>query len=88
MYLEPDLCELPPEKGPCDGKIKRYYFNSTSGLCLPFIYGGCFGNDNNFFSQYLCEQQCSGQLTLYEGKNIIDFFKQIVIQYVVKNFVQ
>ena len=88
MYLEPDPCKLPPEKGPFDGKIKRYYFNSTSGLCLPFIYGGCFGNDNNFFSQYLCEQQCSGQLTLYEGKNIIDFFKQIVIRYVVKNFVQ
>ena len=64
MYLEPDPCKLSPEQGPWSGNIQRYYFNSTSGICLPFIYGGCFANENNFFSKYLCEQQCSGQLIL------------------------
>ena len=60
MHLEPDPCKLPPERGPGRGNIQRYYFNSTSGICLPFIYGGSFSNENNFFSKYLCEQQCSG----------------------------
>ena len=64
MYLERDPCKVSPEQGPCNGKIQRYYFNSTSGICLSFIYGECFGNENNFFSKYLCEQQCSGQLML------------------------
>ena len=64
MFLEPDPCKLPPKRGPGSGNFKRYYFNSTRRICLPFIYGGYFGNENNFFLKYLCEQQCSGQLIL------------------------
>ena len=49
MYLEPDPCKLSPKQGPCSGKTQRYYFNCTSGICLPFVYGSCFGNENNIF---------------------------------------
>ena len=44
---------------------------------IKIIIGGYFGNENNFFTQYLCEH--CGQLISYERRNIIDFFKQIVI---------
>ena len=38
-----------------------------------FVYDGYYGNANNFYTHYICEQQCSGQLILYEGRYIIDF---------------
>ena len=54
MYLEPDQCKLPSKQGPCSSNIKQYYFNLASGICLPLIHSGCFVNENNFFTQYLC----------------------------------
>jgi len=26
----------------------RYYFNRATQQCEKFMYGGCFGNENNF----------------------------------------
>ena len=45
---EPTPCSLPAEVGPCDAAIERWYFDSESGQCETFIYGGCEGNRNNF----------------------------------------
>jgi hypothetical protein len=30
--------------GPCDGDLKRWYFNNERRTCVPFIYSGCAGN--------------------------------------------
>jgi hypothetical protein len=35
-----------------------YTFDSVSGLCLPFFYGGCEGNDNRFETAEACYQRC------------------------------
>ncbi len=51
-------CDLPPEIGPCDGAFSRYYYNTNSGTCEQFIYGGCNGNANNYMSFNLCIAAC------------------------------
>uniref|UniRef100_A0A673C5K2 BPTI/Kunitz inhibitor domain-containing protein n=1 Tax=Sphaeramia orbicularis TaxID=375764 RepID=A0A673C5K2_9TELE len=34
--------------GPCRAAFQRWYFNSLTGRCQRFIYGGCKGNKNNY----------------------------------------
>jgi hypothetical protein len=53
-----DICELPPETGPCDAAIRRYFHNATSQQCERFTYGGCGGNENNFKTLRECEDEC------------------------------
>jgi len=55
----PAECSLPKEKGPCRAKKPRYYFNSNTGMCKVFYYGGCRGNENNFETMKECENKCS-----------------------------
>ncbi|XP_071815953.1 uncharacterized protein [Apostichopus japonicus] len=53
-----DLCSLAKESGLCLAYFPRYFFNSVSGQCEVFIYGGCGGNDNNFAKLEDCEDAC------------------------------
>ena len=61
FLIEPDPCTLSPERGPCTASITRYYYNVTTQTCQQFLYGGCFPNENNFFTQHNCEDKCSGK---------------------------
>ena len=54
------VCELPMKGGPCNAAIPRVYFDSSSGMCKDFSYGGCQGNGNNFITKKECEQTCGG----------------------------
>uniref|UniRef100_A0A131Y5D8 Putative serine protease inhibitor n=1 Tax=Ixodes ricinus TaxID=34613 RepID=A0A131Y5D8_IXORI len=53
-----DVCLLPVEIGPCRAMVPRWFFNSTTGDCERFVYGGCRGNANNFESQQQCRLSC------------------------------
>ncbi|KAF9413440.1 hypothetical protein HW555_008332, partial [Spodoptera exigua] len=53
-----EACNLPSVKGPCDGRYEHWHYNSTREQCVPFLYGGCLGNANNFESRELCQKQC------------------------------
>ena len=64
LHLEPDPCTLPPYKGPCNGRILRYFYNTTSQKCEQFYYGGCLANENNFYSLSVCEEKCSSKFLL------------------------
>ncbi|CAF0851289.1 unnamed protein product [Brachionus calyciflorus] len=53
-----DACSLPKEVGPCKAIKLRYYYDSESQKCLPFNYGGCQGNQNNFLTHEFCARKC------------------------------
>ena len=42
--------------GHCKGYQPRFYFNGVE--CVPFIYGGCGGNGNNFGTLKNCQIRC------------------------------
>ena len=63
-----DVCGIKKESGPCFASIQRWHFDSESGMCRKFTYGGCRGNGNNFISELECQSSCRGTL---------DFFKYI-----------
>ena len=54
----PDTCKLPLEVGPCRASIQSWGYNSETGQCEEFTFGGCRGNDNNFSSRENCQEFC------------------------------
>ncbi|KAI4886035.1 hypothetical protein NFI96_024197 [Prochilodus magdalenae] len=51
-------CRLPMDAGPCTTSQELWAFESSSGKCVSFKYGGCKGNGNKFYSQKECEEYC------------------------------
>ena len=45
-----NVCSLPMSTGEGNAVLERYYFDSTTKSCQPFIYKGLKGNENNFLS--------------------------------------
>nr|KAG5694594.1 hypothetical protein BaRGS_015007 [Batillaria attramentaria] len=53
-----DVCQLPKQPGRCRAYIPSVYFNSVTGQCEDFIYGGCGGNGNRFSTVSECQERC------------------------------
>ncbi|XP_078681744.1 uncharacterized protein LOC144916492 [Branchiostoma floridae x Branchiostoma belcheri] len=58
-----DPCLQPKKVGPCRAIIPRWFFNSQTGQCELFNWGGCYPNDNNFLTLWDCLQVCGGLYT-------------------------
>ncbi|XP_013385339.1 kunitz-type serine protease inhibitor Bt-KTI isoform X2 [Lingula anatina] len=52
------ICELPAVPGLCKAYMPSYFFNSKTGQCETFIYGGCGGNANRFKTLEDCQNAC------------------------------
>ncbi|XP_071099870.1 carboxypeptidase inhibitor SmCI-like [Haliotis cracherodii] len=54
------LCGLPPRTGriSCMAYMPRVFYNKTSQTCENFIYGGCAGTNNRFYSMEDCNAAC------------------------------
>ncbi|XP_038638299.1 protein AMBP [Scyliorhinus canicula] len=51
-------CRLPRQPGPCRAKINLWAFDSAIGKCAPFVYSGCHGNGNKFYTRKECDEYC------------------------------
>jgi hypothetical protein len=56
----PGRCALPAESGNCNAYFPSFFHNPATGVCEPFVYGGCGGNDNRFESREACQAACRG----------------------------
>jgi hypothetical protein len=57
-FSDVDICSLSPDPGNCKGACPRYYYNAKKKRCIPFSYGCCGGNANNFQTKALCKEVC------------------------------
>lgn len=53
-----DVCNLPPDVGPCRGDFRKWHYDPQVRACREFSYGGCEGNSNRFSSIQECETLC------------------------------
>jgi hypothetical protein len=53
-------CSEPKLSGPCRAAIPRFYFDTESGKCDKFSWGGCQPNSNNFKTLEECSTKCLG----------------------------
>merc|ERR1719391_196442 len=53
-----EVCQLPIKPGPCRGKKNAFAFNTETGRCEGFVYGGCQGNENIFKTAIECVNTC------------------------------
>ena len=65
-----EVCDQPMVVGPCEAEIPSWYYNSESGECEMFTYGGCGGNNNRFATQEACQLRC-GDCKIQYQCNII-----------------
>ncbi|XP_019644562.1 PREDICTED: PI-actitoxin-Axm2a-like isoform X2 [Branchiostoma belcheri] len=49
---------VPKKVGPCEALIPRWFYNSQTGQCEQFNWGGCDPNDNNFATLKECRKTC------------------------------
>jgi hypothetical protein len=56
----PARCTLPSAPGNCNAYFPAYFHNPKNGVCEPFVYGGCGGNDNRFETREECQAACPG----------------------------
>ncbi|XP_071163777.1 keratin, type I cytoskeletal 9-like isoform X2 [Mytilus edulis] len=63
VVADPERCTLPVMKGSCQASIPNYYYNTKTGQCEKFMYGGCGGNDNRFMSLDDCIGSCACQVS-------------------------
>ncbi|XP_037772748.1 kunitz-type serine protease inhibitor HCRG2-like [Penaeus monodon] len=52
------VCHQPKVVGPCKARFHRFYYSFDKNECIPFIYGGCGKNDNNFETKEDCWFLC------------------------------
>ena len=63
IHVEVDKCSMSKDPGHrcyAEDSSTRWYYNKMSKTCLPFSYGGCGGNENNFDNAYDCHKACGG----------------------------
>lgn len=52
------VCMEEADPGPCRGYFQRWAFIPQKLMCVPFGYGGCRGNRNNFLTLEECNNTC------------------------------
>lgn len=51
-------CDQPIEQGVCSGSFERWGYDKERDACIPFNFGGCKGNKNNYPTESSCDYHC------------------------------
>lgn len=51
----------------CAAALQRWTHDAMTGICQPFIYGGCDGTANNYESLEACQKACPGLSRNYDA---------------------
>ncbi len=67
-------CYAAPESRTCEGYPSwygspRWYHDPSTGICRPFVYGGCGGNKNRYPTLEDCNKACPGGAPNYDACN-------------------
>jgi len=66
-----DICSLPPMQpglpGSCNAYFANWYHDAATGICTPWVYGGCGATQNNFESLEECQQTCPNRAPKYDA---------------------
>ncbi|BHF79609.1 serine-type endopeptidase inhibitor activity [Sparganum proliferum] len=54
----PGPCNEPIDPGMCMAYFPMFAYNSETGRCEEFVYGGCGGNENRFETLEDCQYTC------------------------------
>ncbi len=58
LIVYDSICHMKKLTGPCLAYMKRFFYNTETGKCEQFVYGGCKGNQNNFLTELECKTRC------------------------------
>ncbi|XP_018084695.1 putative Kunitz-type serine protease inhibitor isoform X2 [Xenopus laevis] len=56
-----EYCAAASLTGPCRASFLRWHYDTTTGTCATFTYGGCRGNKNNYLNKDDCVKNCVGR---------------------------
>ncbi|XP_054441404.1 kunitz-type protease inhibitor 2-like [Pteronotus mesoamericanus] len=65
IFSYEEYCMAQAVTGPCQASFPRWYFDAEKNTCDNFIYGGCWGNKNNYLSKEACLSRCSAAAQWY-----------------------
>jgi len=71
-----NVCKLAKDQGPCLAFFEMFAFNSNTGKCEQFVYGGCQGNGNRFATEKECQDSCENVNKVIEMRDICKLEKQ------------
>lgn len=60
------FCLESPYKGPGNAVLPRFFFNTRSGFCEAFVFGGGKAKLNNFLTKDECSSVCSGRKPAFQ----------------------
>mmetsp|Transcript_19904 Transcript_19904/g.22213 ORF Transcript_19904/g.22213 Transcript_19904/m.22213 type:complete len:88 (-) Transcript_19904:151-414(-) len=58
LNCDETVCSKPAEVGKCRMAVPRYHYNTESGKCEIFTWGGCDPKENNFKTVEECNNIC------------------------------
>jgi hypothetical protein len=65
-----EACTAAPDSGVCNAYFPAWYHDPSTGICRPFVYGGCGGNANRYASLADCQKACPGISPNYDACNV------------------
>ncbi|KAH8382393.1 hypothetical protein KR009_003306, partial [Drosophila setifemur] len=58
-----EKCLFRVKYGPCKGHYPMFAYDIWRNQCLMFLYSGCGGNPNKFYTENECESTCYVNVT-------------------------